>query len=127
MRIYSALILLATLCACGRSVDPATLPGKYEADHGKGVDSIVISSDGSYSYSFVAEDGRKIDNRGRWSAAIEGAKTQVTFEDFIFGLPGYGGSKPAFWVTTAEKCAGSAPCFCLDPDLNYYYRKAASP
>lgn len=124
MRALFLIATLCALCACSKAVDPIEIPGRYQADHGKGQDILDIAADGTYSYSFASPNQNKVENKGKWSATSENGKVAVTFEHFRFGLAGYGTEKPAFWVATAERCKGGAPCFCLDPDLNYYYTRS---
>lgn len=118
---YPWLILsFVLLSACGGSIVPASIPGKYAANHGKGSDVVEVFPDGTYSYLFIAKDGRKIENRGRWTFEMEEGKPTATFENFTFGLPGYGAGKPGFWVVTVERCRRKL-CLNLDPDLGYYF------
>lgn len=123
MRFIALAAFLISMIGCGGKLDLSSIPGRYEADHGKGGDSIKVMPDGTYAYTFLGKDGRKLENNGKWSAAREGTRIVVTFEDFVFGLPGAAGAKPAYWVVTAERCQGGKTCLNLDPDLNYYYRR----
>ncbi len=124
INFYKIMVVFALfgLLGCTEQIDRAMLVGKYTANHGKGVDTLELKSDGTYNYYFKSVDGKELTNTNRWEFESQGKKPRITFEKFIFGLPGYGSEKPGFWDVEVEK-SGNTIRLCIDPDLNYYYEK----
>lgn len=96
--------------------------GKYSANHKYGIDTLAINSDGTYDYYFRSIDGAELTNTNRWHFETQSNEPRITFDKFIFGIPGYGSKEPGFWDVKVEK-SGKTLRLRIDPDLNYYYEK----
>jgi hypothetical protein len=96
--------------------------GRCVANHGKGLDVIELRPGGTYSYIFRSIDVKERRNKGHWKFYFEGAVPRITFDDFVFGLRGYGGM-PGFGDVEVKQFWGGTLSLCLDPDLAYFYVK----
>jgi len=119
-----SIIVLALfgIIGCSNQIDRSLLVGKYIANHGKGVDTLELKSDGTYFYYYRSVDGKELTNTNQWKFDYQDKEPRITFEKFIFGLPGYGVNVPGFWDVKIES-SGKTIRFCIDPDLNYYFEK----
>jgi len=118
MLVFALLVFLG----CSKQIDRSMLIGKYIANHGKGTDVLELKSEGTYIYYYRSADGKELTNTNRWKFEYLNKEPRITFEKFIFGLPGYGSKVSGFWDVEVEK-SGKTLRFCIDPDLNYYYEK----
>jgi hypothetical protein len=128
--MLSALLVLITVwgsTGCSprlqRSLERPDVFGRYVANHGKGLDVIELSPDGTYLYAYRSSDGKEFRNKGRWTFYRQDGAPSITFDDFEFGLNGYGSGKPAYWDVEVEASWLRELRLSLDPDLNYYYLK----
>ena len=62
------LVLVLTLVSCSkREMTVQQMVGNYIATLQTGTDTIVLSSDGTFSEQLVFHNGKKLSNRGAWS------------------------------------------------------------
>jgi len=125
MNIHSKWLLVVSIllfCGCSKQIDQSMALGKYSANHKYGIDTLVINSDGTYNYYFRSVDGAELTNTNRWHFENQNNEPRITFDKFIFGIPGYGSKAPGFWDVRVEK-TGNTLRLCIDKDLNYYYEK----
>ena len=124
-KLHVALILgmMSVSTGCSPTIERRALLGKYVANHGKGLDAIELKHDGSYVYFYRSSSGKEFRNAGRWTFYRQDNAPRITFNDFVFGLGGYGGAKPGYWDVEIERSWRGELRLSLDPDLNYYYLK----
>ena len=123
---FCGVVVVATLsvsAACSSAINRASVVGKYIANHGKAFDAIDLNQDGTYTYLYRPKSGAEFHNSGRWTLYREGSEARITFRDFIFGLPGYGGGPPGYWDVEVETSWAGKLRLSINPDLNYYYVK----
>jgi hypothetical protein len=109
--------------ACSRRTDRPAVCGRYVANHGKGLDALDLKSDGTYIYNCHLNDGSTFHNTGVWKFYYDGKEPRVTFDQFAFCLPGYGGRRLGYWDVEVERSWTGRLRLTLDPDLNYYYER----
>jgi hypothetical protein len=113
------------ICACSNSIERRTVVGRYTERHGSGVAVLDVKEDGTYDYVY----GRGMDSlrlAGKWSFGYFEGEPRLRFENFLFGIPGYGTKVPGTWDVEVEKRLFhfGEISLCLDPDLGYYYVKS---
>jgi hypothetical protein len=119
---YILLFMLLGFLGCSEQVDQSMIVGKYIANHKKGIDTLELKADGTYTFYYKSADGTELTNTNRWEFEYQNKEPRITFEKFIFGLPNFGSKEPGFWNVKVEM-SGKTPRLCIDPDLNYYYEK----
>jgi hypothetical protein len=100
--------------------------GKYIANHGKGVDSLEVKSDGTYVHYYKSPDGEEFRNTNQWEFEHLHEEPWITFHKFIPRWPRLPGIKTqsGFWGVEVKRSFLTGNLrLCIDPDLNYYYEK----
>jgi hypothetical protein len=129
---YFCLILLVLLAGCTAPqvgcvipIDNDEIPGRYVANHKKVLlDMVEIRADGTYTYQYKTVSGDDdFTNTGTWIIEDHAGRTYITFNKFVFVLPGYGSGRPAYWPVEPLRSLTGSIRLTLDPDLGYYYVK----
>ena len=123
--LLSLLGFLSLLFSCDNQVILDDIIGVYTANHGKGLDILKISSDGTYEHLYTEKSKKSQGNRNVWMfEMIDNKIDGITFTDFHFYFRGR--KTGGYWYTEIEYDIFGNIRFCLDPDLYYYYVKNAS-
>jgi len=132
-RCVLCMVVLAVsiVSGCAKKIDRSMLVGIYVANHGNAIETLELKSDGTYIYNYRSSDGTAMTNSNRWEFAYEEGEPRITFDEFIFGLPGYGTKVPVSWDVGVERrwnflnhgYLNNCIRICTNPDLNYYYEK----
>ena len=122
---FIIIMMLFSLSGCSQKIDRSELIGKYFANHGKAIDTIELKPDGTYIYYYNSDNGNILSYINRWTFDYENKEPRITFEKFIFGLPGYSIRGPGYWDVEVEKSWGKIR-LCIDTDLNFYYEKKSN-
>lgn len=96
--------------------------GIYVANHGQANDTLEIKSDGSYVLNYKPPHGKNILNKGDWIFNYRNGEPRLSFDNFIFGIPGYGSATKSTWDVEVESSRKKIK-LCIDPDLGYFYEK----
>ena len=121
---FLALVTLLILFGCTKPIDQSMVVGKYTANHNYGIDELEIKSDGTYNYYFKSNEGKVLINSNRWEFEIRDNEPWITFDKFIFGMPGIGTNKPGFWMVEVKKSwFWKSIRLYIDLDRNYYFTK----
>lgn len=121
--MLTACVVAAVIaCANKRPIEPAALVGTYVLNRGQAPDLIALKPDGTYVHSYTAANGQKHSHQDRWSLEPINGEQRITFNEFVFALPGYGTGKPAFWNVEIERVGGSIR-LRVDDDLGVWYQK----
>jgi len=95
--------------------------GEFNANHGKGLDKILLQEDGTYIHTFQNGTERIISNSEKWTFTDRSGESRLTFNNFTF-LQGVASDKSGYWDVEVERLSGTLR-LNLDPDLNYFYKK----
>jgi hypothetical protein len=60
--IAMLFVLLLICFGCEKPIERPMVLGKYKANHQKGIDSLELKPDGTYTYYYKAFDGKEIKN-----------------------------------------------------------------
>jgi hypothetical protein len=123
IRISIFVVLLLICFGCEKPIERAMVIGKYKANHQKGIDSLELKPDGTYSYNYKALDGKETENANNWQFEYSEGRPTLTFHGFVFGLPGYGSTQAGFWVVEVKRSFAGNLRLYIDTDLGYYYEK----
>lgn len=127
-RCFVIIILLTLLGCSGKPIERSIVIGKYLANHKLGIDQLELKEDGTYTYYFKFPNGKEFTNSNRWELEYLDKVPVITFEEFIFALPGFESRKspslktPGFWPAEIQ-VFGKRTRLCIDEDLGYYYNK----
>ena len=120
------------ISGCSREVRASDVAGSYTANHGKGIDTLEINADGTYSHSYKSTlegDDTAFSQDGKWE--LEQGGGRIVFERYIKGWSWRPGAEvdltPRSKNTVVKKSiiAGKVKIL-IDVDSNYWYEKQES-
>jgi len=116
-----AFLALLNLLACGEKLDSRSVAGEYVANHNFGRDVIVVRDDGTYVHTFVASNGSRQKESGRWELDRDPQGDMISFSGFT---PSWDGRTriPGIWPARMETSFGRIRLRVND-DLDLYYQR----
>jgi hypothetical protein len=120
--LTTCIVIAGMACADQRPIERSALVGTYVLNRGEASDVIEVRADGTYLHSSKAAGGVTQTRQDRWYLEPLDGEQRITFEGFVFTLPGYGIEKPGFWNVAIERVAGSIR-LGVDDDVGIWYQK----
>ena len=120
--LTSCIVVAGMACADQRPIERSALVGTYVLNRGEASDVIEVRADGTYVHSYKTTDGVTHTGQDRWYLEPLDGEQRITFEGFVFGLPGRGVGGRSVWNVATERVAGSIR-LGVDEDLGLWYQQ----
>ena len=120
--LTTCIVIANMACADQRPIERSALVGTYVLNRGEASDVIEVRADGTYVHSYKTTGGVTHTSQDRWYLDPLDGEQRITFEGFVFALPGRGSGGRNSWDVAIERVAGSIR-LGVDEDLGLWYQK----
>jgi hypothetical protein len=120
-----ALVCLAFLSGCSRSVAPSDIPGVYEATLPSGSEILKLKPSGVYTQQMKGEHGIELAATGQWEFEPYQGEPKIAIHNFSAHFPGSSPQKVDIFLLGAEKSWGRVRLY-VNYDLGQYYSKTSN-